>query len=156
MKLNRENFFAFLISWLIYHLQISCVLSHSQRNCSLLDPECNDHETCTEVENSKSEGHCVCKRNYIFQNNRCVLNPESIEELTPTSSSAIVSPDPHSTGGASGTLWVLIPCLLLGAAGALILVSRRYKLLERLYSLRLRRYNTVFVSSLNDDDAPIT
>lgn len=155
MKLNRDNFFVFLISWLIYHLQISSVLTHSQRNCSLQDPECKENETCTQIEHSKVEGYCECKRSYVFQNNKCILNPESTKELTPTSSSAIISPDPHNTGGASGTLWVLIPCLLLGAAGALILVSRRYKLMERLYSLRLRRYNTVFVSSLNDD-APIT
>ncbi|KAK9504373.1 hypothetical protein O3M35_010720 [Rhynocoris fuscipes] len=155
MKLNKENFFIFLISWLLYNLQITSVHTLSQKTCSIIDPSCNETESCIQLELNKNQGYCKCLRTYTLQNGKCVPKPEPIIPLTPTASSSKIGPDPR-TSGTSGTLWVLIPCLLLGAVGALILVSRRYKLMERLYSLRLRRYNTVFVSSLNDDDAPIT
>lgn len=57
---------------------------------------------------------------------------------------------------ASALLWTV--CILGALAVTLAVLIRRFALLDRLYALRVRRYDTVFVSTAAnvDDDAPIT
>ncbi|XP_014240443.1 uncharacterized protein LOC106661502 isoform X2 [Cimex lectularius] len=120
---------------------------------SVIKPCRNDNESCYQIDKSSNEGICKCMKNFTYVNNACVPHNEATTVLP----QEVVSKLNYSSEGISGTLWVLIPCLSLAAMGVLVLLGKRYRVTERLYALRVRRYNTVFVSSANvDDDAPIT
>lgn len=148
MSLNpRNSSFIFLISWLLYLLQLTS--SVTQKSCKLDDVfhnTCGANATCEEA--NDNEGVCKCDDQFYLKDDKCIPAPQ----ISPNNNEN----DLINNSGSSTALWILIPCFILILGGVVVFLTKRLKLIEKLYQFRVRRYNTVFVTSLQDDDAPIT
>lgn len=121
----------------------------AQKSCKLDDifkNDCGENASCEEASNNV--GICKCDFSFHLEDGKCVLapNPSNNDNEYPV----------ITNSGSSAALWILIPCFILILAGVALFLAKRLKLIEKLYQFRVRRYNTVFVTSLQDDDAPIT
>lgn len=56
--------------------------------------------------------------------------------------------------GVGLAIWLLVPCLIVAVIGVLILAAQRYMWMDRLYQMRVRHYNNVFVGCQGDEDDP--
>lgn len=149
MNLRSNNSsFVFIISWLLYffHFYIFCFGEESCRLDDVFNHHCGENSEC--LQEKDNLGVCHCKESFKPENGKCV-------PIVPSTNDS-VDDHPVVSGGSSITIWVIVPCLILVLGGAIFFLIKRLKLVEKLYQFRVRRYNTVFVTSLQDDDAPIT
>ncbi|XP_014275828.1 uncharacterized protein [Halyomorpha halys] len=151
MNLRSNNSsFVFIISWLLYffNFYIFCFGEESCRLDDVFGNHCGENSEC--LQEKDNVGICHCKESFKLENGKC------IPVVVPSKDEYVDDDHPVVSEGSSIALWIVIPCMILALAGAIFFLIKRLKLIEKLYQFRVRRYNTVFVTSLQDDDAPIT
>jgi len=137
---------------LLFNLWSLLSIVQASKPCSLcFENQCDVTETCRQLTLNDSEhGECICRRKYVMVGSVCVSSDDATPAPLPPRTDPITAP------GNGAVVWVVMACLLLVSGGLVVYVGKKHRWLEKIYQWRIRSYNTVLVSGMNDDDAPIT
>lgn len=152
------NHFVHLTCFLLVssvHFIYTIGLSNAEERCDTrILFQCEENQTCEQIEKGKTLGVCKCSLGYKRRNNgECYLPSVPTPEPNKADPSSL---DPVDTSGSGVGLaiWLLVPCVIVAVIGVLILAAHRYMWMDRLYQMRVRHYNNVMVGSQGDEDDP--
>uniref|UniRef100_A0A1B6DD56 EGF-like domain-containing protein n=1 Tax=Clastoptera arizonana TaxID=38151 RepID=A0A1B6DD56_9HEMI len=141
----------------LFFVLFLCVIINSSlsenKNCTIDSiSQCNENETCVQIKSDSKTGICNCKRGFKDFGQGCI--PYTPSTVTPGDSLTIIPAEVDLQSGGIFTIWFIIPLGALFMVGLCIFVSKRYMLMDRVYQMRIRRYNNVLVTSQGDEDDP--